>query len=229
MEKLLNLEVYTPLDLSLFGVCCIFWFLVYIIVIINIIKHKVVEIPVAAVVANFSWELLWSWCFHTNLGELFQWGYRIWFFMDIFIIYSIFRYGHKQFQLEPFKKQSVVITAFGLAFWMIGLYFLIPEHDTDGFGAFSAYLINIYMSAFYCYQIIRQPEFGISNANGWFKMIGTAGCSAMIYNHFWNIPGYKGLMALCAITLFLDLWYIYLQYSRVGERGREGKVKFVPA
>jgi hypothetical protein len=214
MEKLVNLEIYSPLELILFTICCLLWAVVYIIVIVNIHKHKVVEIPVAAVCANVAWELWWGWGYHTNMGELFQWGYRIWFFLDVYIVYCVFKYGNKQVLSEALKKYYVPAVIMGLLFWIIALYFLIPDHDTDKFGAFSGYVLSVYMGALYCFQIVKQPHFGISYVTAWLKMIGTGACSVMCYIHFWGVSGFGSLLSLCAITLFLDCLYIYLAYKR---------------
>src|SRR6478735_2633502 len=123
MGKLINLNVYTPLEIILFGVCCVCWFAVYIITIINIHKYKKIDIPVAAIVGNFAWEFLWSWVHETNMGPLFQWGYRIWFFLDAYIVYCMFKYSSHQFLDKNLKNNYKAILAAGLVTWMVLLWF----------------------------------------------------------------------------------------------------------
>ncbi|TAE14606.1 MAG: hypothetical protein EAZ95_09730, partial [Bacteroidetes bacterium] len=73
-----------------------FWILAYILIIRNIRKYKYVGVPIAAVCTNFAWETLWSTAFYSDMGDAFEWGYRAWFFLDIFIFIGILQYGHKQ-------------------------------------------------------------------------------------------------------------------------------------
>ena len=107
MHKLFNTVDYTVPQLILFGIAAAYWVWVYIVVIRDIIKNKFVGIPVLAVCSNISWEFLWSFVFYTNMGALFEWGYRAWFILDVFIFYSILRYGKMQFTDPALKKYFV--------------------------------------------------------------------------------------------------------------------------
>src|SRR6516165_12611508 len=99
-----NTKDYSPAQLILFGLAAAYWVWVYIAVIRDIFKYKFVGIPVLAVCANIAWEFLWSFKFYTNMGALFEWGYRAWFILDVFIFYSVFRYGKVQFTDKRLQK-----------------------------------------------------------------------------------------------------------------------------
>ena len=98
MDKIvwLNLDYYTPLQLSLFIAGAALWVINYIIIVRNIFKYKFVEMPGAVLVANFAWELMWSWVFIQNIGMVLTIGYRAWFFLDIFIVWGFYKYRYKQ-------------------------------------------------------------------------------------------------------------------------------------
>ena len=87
----LNTAKYSGPMLLLFGVGCFFWVVAYVGTLLTIRSRRYVEIPAAAVVANIAWEFVWGFVFQTDMGMLFQWGYRIWFFLDVFITWSLFK------------------------------------------------------------------------------------------------------------------------------------------
>ena len=97
MHKLFNTADYSVPQLVLFGVAAAYWVWVYVVVIKDILKNRFVGIPVLAVCANIAWEFLWSFFFYTNMGAFFEWGYRAWFILDVFIFYSVLRFGKIQF------------------------------------------------------------------------------------------------------------------------------------
>src|SRR5215471_20709561 len=111
-HPVVNTTDYTPQQLILFGIAAAYWVWVYIVVIIDIGRYKFVGIPVLAVCANIAWEMLWSFRFVTNMGMFFEWGYRAWFILDVYIFYSLFRYGKKQFSDPVLQKNFAVMVFF---------------------------------------------------------------------------------------------------------------------
>ncbi len=207
MHPLVNTKDYLPAQLILFGVAAACWVWVYIIIIADIFKYKFVGIPALAVCANIAWEFLWSFKFYTNMGALFEWGYRAWFILDVFIFYAVFKYGKIQFTDKRLQKHFYSIIIFCFFCWVAGIYALTTQYY-DPVGATSAYLVNTNMSAIYILLILNFPlekSLGISAA--WFKMLGTALTSVFC---FWAFPSQHFMLTLTVITFILDVTYIYI-------------------
>ena len=209
LAEIINLKNYTVAEHVFFALGCLLWVFTYVIVIKNIRKIQFVEIPLMAVLANYSWEFLWSWVFKTDMGELYVWGYRIWFFLDCFILYGLFKYGIKQVAEDLLKKTYYFNLIFGLASWMFILYFYIKLYDLpySHMGAFSGYILNVMMSALYITFFLRmkQPSY-FSYLSSWFKGVGTLLITVFCFLHFsdWF------LLSMCIVTSLLDLFYIFI-------------------
>ncbi|HVE61752.1 MAG TPA: hypothetical protein VNA26_08030 [Chitinophagaceae bacterium] len=207
MDKLFNTADYSVPQLILFGIAAAYWVWVYIAIIRDIVQHKFIGIPVLAVCANIAWEFLWSFFFYTNMGLFFQWGYRAWFILDVFIIYSVLRYGKIQFTDPALKKNFVWIIAFTFASWVAGIYAFTKEYG-DPIGAISAYLVNAHMSALYILLILKFPkEKALSISTAWHKMLGTALTSVFC---FWAFPNATFMLTMTVITFILDMVYIFI-------------------
>jgi hypothetical protein len=208
-HALLNLKDYTALELATFGIGCLGWILVYFFTLRSIYRHKFIEIPVVTVWGNIVWEFLWSWVFVPDIGSLFTWGYRIWFFMDCFIVLGAFMYGHKQMNLPLFIKNFKLLSVLGLLAWIPILYFYIDLYDypLSKMGAFSGYILNILISALYITMALRMNQWKLfSYPAAWCKGVGTLLISVFCFLHFTD--GF--LLSMCVVTGLLDAFYIYL-------------------
>ncbi len=208
MNTLFNLKDYTVADHIFFATGCLLWVFTYVIVIRNIIKKQFVEIPVIAICANFGWEFLWSFVFRTDMGELYVWGYRIWFFLDCYIVYGLFRYGVKQVSIPVIEKYFSIITTFCIVSWTVILYYYIKLYDIPftHMGANSGYVLNVMMSALYITSFLRVSQPGsFSYVSAWFKGIGTLLITIFCFLHFSD--GF--LLSMCVVTSVLDTGYIY--------------------
>ena len=209
MNSLFNLTDYTVTDHVFFAIGCLLWVFTYVIVIRNIVKKRFIEIPIMAICANFGWEFLWSFVFHTDMGELYVWGYRIWFFMDCYIVYGLFKYGVKQVSIPVIKNYFSIITTFGLLAWGIILYFYIKLYDAPftHMGANSGYVLNVMMSALYITFFLKTNQRdGFSLLAAWLKGVGTLLITVFCFLHFND--GF--LLSMCIVTTLLDLVYIFL-------------------
>ncbi|MEZ4843603.1 MAG: hypothetical protein R3A43_05045 [Bacteroidia bacterium] len=206
-----NTADYSPFVLWTFLIGCLLWAVVYGFVIRDIIVHKTVGIPIAAVCGNFAWEIYWGLSIfgHTDMGYLFQVAYFIWFFLDCFIVYSTFKYAAKQEPIASAQKYQRGLTALILAVWIVILYFFIPEYD-DRIGAYTGWIVNVNMSLAFILQKVKQPSFGASKAVAIGKFLGTGLCTTVVYYNFYQN---KTLVALCFIFAALDLIYIYMVFK----------------
>jgi len=214
-QPFINLKDYTAPELIIFGAGCFLWVVVYYFTIRNILRKQFIEIPLVAVCGNIAWEFLWSWFFVINMGSLFQWGYRIWFFMDCFIVYNLFRYGFKQISIPELKARSKQIILFCIACWLVIFYFYIKNYDEpiSKVGAYSGFILNIVISGLYIPEFLRlQDKSVFSLPVAWMKGIGTGLISVFCFMHFTD----WFLLSMCIVTAVLDATYIYMfiNYSR---------------
>jgi hypothetical protein len=217
-EPIINLRDYTVAEHVTFAIGCLLWVFTYVVVIKNIRRYQFVEIPFIAVSANFAWEFLWSWVFRTDMGLLYVWGYRVWFFLDCVIVWHTFRLAWKQ--LPEGLPRAMAIWAFsgGIAAWFGMLYFYIKNYDLpiSHMGAYSGYILNVLMSALYIPLLLRIRNLEwMSEANAWFKGVGTALITVFCFMHFKE--GF--LLSMCVVTTALDATYLYLLYS-IKSQGR---------
>jgi hypothetical protein len=162
------------------------------------------------VVANIAWEFVWGFLYPNELGRFFSWGYRVWFFFDLAIVYLLFRWGDKQTALPELKAIFRPACAFGILAWAVGIYFFVGEGYDTGYGAISGYILNTMMSALYVVIVLRHGElYEFSLLVAWSKMLGTA--LLTVFN-FIVQSGNHYLLLLCLLTLLLDLLYIGLFY-----------------
>ena len=205
----INDHSYSVLELILFGSGCFLWIVVYYFTIRNIHRIQFIEIPLATVCGNIVWEFLWSWVFHTDMGDLFQWGYRIWFFMDCYIVYNLFRFGYKQISIPELRKHSQAIIAFGIAAWTPVLYFYIKLYDApvSHMGAYSGYILNVMISAMYIPLAFRLKNWTLfSYGASWAKAVGNLLINLFCFIHFsdWF------LFSLCILTTVFDVIFLVI-------------------
>lgn len=207
-----NTVDYSPALLILFAVGCLGWVVAYIAVLGNVRKYRFVEIPAGAVVANVAWEFVWGFMYRTDMGLLFVWGYRIWFFLDIFIVYMLFKYGWKQLDSTLLKPLFRPGAAFGIVAWGVALYYFVGEGYDTGYGAISGYILNVMMSALYIVLIVKHADKieSFSGVVAWSKMLGTALLS--VFNFIVRPDDYL-LMTLYTVTFVLDVLYIVIYQS----------------
>ncbi len=206
-QDLLNLTDYTPLQIGLFGVGCFGWVIFYGYVVRGIIKNKFVEIPAASVMTNIAWEFVWGFLFAPNMGLIFVWGYRVWFVLDVYIAYSLFKYGDKQISNPVIKKYFKPITAIAIVTWVFTIYFFVAEgYDRDTPGLVSGYILNVIVAVLYILLILKHPKISdFSYVVAWSKMLGTAIASVFC---FWVFPDMPFMLTLCVLCFILDTTYI---------------------
>jgi hypothetical protein len=214
MEHLLNLKDYSVTEHVFFATGCILWVIAYLAVIFKIRTKQFIEIPIIAVCANFTWEIIWSFIFNTDMGLIYVWGYRLWFFLDCYIVYGLFKYGMKQVDIEPIKQHygkilvGIMIGLFIIQYYFIALY----DVPTTRMGALSGYAINIIMSACYITLILRMKSVeGFSYLAGWCKGLGTFLIAIFCFMHFTDLF----LLNLCVMTAILDGIYVAILTKRL--------------
>lgn len=206
----INLEYYTPLQLILFGIGALLWVVAYIVLVRNIVKKKFVEMPAGVLCANFAWETLYAFFFTQNMGLVLDIGYKLWFFLDVFIVIGFYKYGAKQVSKSATPHFRTLFT-FALIGWFVALFFFIKQGADNPIGANSAYIINILISVLYILMFLRLEDKSVISATvTWSKALGTAFISVMCFLRW---PENHWLLTLCAACAMLDAYYIYLFYK----------------
>ena len=205
--KFFNLCDYSISDLIIVACGTLFWVISYIAVIRHGFKNKFIEMPLYVAAGNIAWEFVWSFLFKTNMGDFYYWGYRAWFFLDLFIFYLILRYGAKQFNIALIKKYIVPITIgitvfFGFFFY----YFADGGYDTP-IGATSAFFLSVGISTLYIILLLSNK-----NANN-FSL--TAGVTRALGDTILTIfaINYTGIAIIAVMGVYvviLDIVYVLL-------------------
>lgn len=219
-ELWVNTVRYSVPALIVFGLGCILWLIAYVAILQGVRRNKFVEIPAAAVVANVSWEWMWSFVYIGDTGRLLEVGYRGWVFLDFVIVYWLFRYGDRQVINPALRAWFKPAVAFGIASWSVAIYYFVRSGYDMSMGATSAYIINVMMSAVYLMLLHSHPARNFSLLVGWTKGLGTACFSlfmVMVPLHRYQedaLADKEFLLTLCAITLILDAVYVLALYRR---------------
>jgi hypothetical protein len=208
---LLNFSDYTPLALTFYCASAISWFAAYAIIIQHIRRRQFAPVPALAWCGFIAWEILWGYVYQTNVGSLFEWGLKIYAPLSCYILWGVFRYGHKQFSTRAARQNVAPIMLFNVVAWLIVLYFFIPAHD-DPSGMTTATILSVSTSAQYLSLLLhlheREGAAGLQElpyAGGWFKLM--ANTFSFIYC-FLHLSERHWLLVLCVISVVLDLAYL---------------------
>ena len=212
MEHLVNLKEYTPLELWLFAIGCYMWVIVYILYIRRIAKGESIGMPVFAACSNFGWEIVWGIIPpSTDMGPLLVWAYRAWFFLDLYIIYGVYRYGSVQVMtpaVKTYYKPFVVMSVVG---WAILYYFFKSGGYDTPIGATSAYIAQMLISVLYILLLLRQsPLVSESSEVTWLRSIGTGLNTIFLLLHY---PNSHFLLSLGLLSLVIDSTYIVIFFK----------------
>lgn len=208
--KYINLCDYSLLDVSLVITGTLFWVVCYIAVIRTAFKHKFIEMPMFVGAGNIAWEFIWSFFFFTNMGVVFLWGYRIWFFLDVVIFYLLYKYGHKQVDGTWLRKNYKYIFAFITLFFCFFFHqFADGGYDTK-IGATSAYMLSVGISTLYIGLYLRRSkEYTFSWTAAWTRAVGDTIMSVFVLRYY----DIGILWVMAAYVILLDMYYVYLVYK----------------
>lgn len=205
--KYINLCDYSLIEILLILVGTIFWNVVYVIIIRNGFKHKFIEMPVPAAASNLAWEFVWGFLFVTDLGLVFVWGLRIWFFLDLFIFWIVLKYGAKQLSIPLLIKHFKPIEILSVIAWVFAFYYFIKEGYDTSMGATSAYIITVIMASLYFifYMSSGKNSDNYSFTAAWCKGLGNLLMSIFVFLHY---PEMMFLKLLTIIVFIFNIIYI---------------------
>lgn len=202
----INLETYTITELSFLFAGTLLWNITYFIIIRNAVRYKKVEMPFLAVCSNIAWEFAWAFLLYTDLGKLFEWGLRIWFFMDVAIFYYTIKYGTGQMSKDLFGKMFLPFMILVVLWWIPVFYFFETEGLDTKMGTTSAYMITVVMAALFVYNATRKaPGLIATRTVAWLQFLGNALMSVFVYLHH---PEAHFLHWLTTAVFVLNIVYI---------------------
>jgi hypothetical protein len=218
----INLDSYTPLELTVWTAGAVMFVAVYILVFINMFRRHVVWIPAFAYGANFAWEFLWGYVYQTDMGTLFSWGLKFYMPMSLAFGFYLLRYGYKQFRSPWLRSHLAAVLLGGVAFGVSLVALLKPVDDAAGMS--SVMFVNLVLSGCFLSLVLntfRQEGArgldGYTHAIGWLKLLGGVFNTAFCVLH---LPERGWVHAAGYAYFVLDVAYLYLFYRLRASRGR---------
>jgi hypothetical protein len=193
---------------------CALWVFAYVFMIRKGFKDRAHGLPLVAICLNFSWEFLAAWVF-PNPDVLTRTIYRIWFGVDILILWQLLRYGRELQENPLVRRYFHPIVAGTLVLSLVGQCAFVASYQ-DRLGVVVAFGINLIMSILFIPMLWARREHlrGISSAGAWLKMVGTLLTSIQsVYFVRWLNPELPSLafFLFLAVSIFLfDCIYLFL-------------------
>lgn len=213
----INCDPYTYYQLIVFATGCLMWVIAYGIMLRNAIKFKFIEMAAVAGISNFAWEILWGTIFNTDMGQFFVWTYRAWLIFDLFIVYHLFKYGHKQCRDPLIRANFKWLLGLAGIFWL-GIYGLLYRQGYDtSIGSVSAYICQFTISIL-CLYLIHNVKtlYGFSWNIAWLRSIGTGLVSLFMISHY---PDNYFIQWLCLFSWICDGTYMIYFWKRMKREG----------
>ena len=196
-EKIIHIILLLGMGIS--------WTIVYLLVIYRSFKDKSYGIPFVALVLNMSWEFIYSFVEEANGANLQLYINRVWFFLDVVIFGAYILYGIKDWPVGRYRQWFYPHLIFCTVAAALLLYYM--HIDLDDYSiTFSAFLINLLMSALFINMILKRnslqaQSFGIAL----FKLTGTISATIILFGNFSAFLRLTGI-----ITFILDMIYLLI-------------------
>lgn len=211
----INTTDYTWWQVALFFTGALLWLVCYIDTIRDIRKRQIVNIPAAAVILNFGWEIVLAFFFLPDMGNLIVAAYWGWMVCDIFIFSSLFRFGFRQMRIDFFRNKAHYFIIGGLLISFFSQYTFMVQYDLP-MAPLTAYIINFIMSVSFLYLLFAPEIKWNSQVTAWSKFLGTGLISIMFFSKY---PSNNFLTVMYLATAAFDVLYIVLLYKK-----RSGKL-----
>lgn len=188
------------------------WMIVYFDLIRRGFLDKTYGMPLFALALNLSWEFVFGF-FQADVVGIQKVVNIIWFFMDVVIAYTYFKFGRQDFPQEKGKYFIPwSLTAFAVGFALI--FTATLEFQAPWASIYTAFTQNLLMSILFIDMLRRRDNLdGQSMYIAIFKWIGTVapGIQLFVYS-----GSYFGLALSVGIFVF-DVIYIGLLYQKFNE------------
>jgi hypothetical protein len=204
---------------TLFGILTltsgISWTIVYLAIIYRGFKDKACGMPFFALALNLTWEFIYSFLLGGELSLQLVINI-IWFFFDVVILYTYFRYGRKEFPNTVDPKWFVPWSVWVLAVGFVTQYFTALEFPGLPGAMYSAFVINLVMSVLFITMLVRRDSVeGQSMGIAVFKWLGTAAPTLLFY----LVSGSNLILVLGIVIFVFDVIYIGMLHQKFRDLG----------
>lgn len=191
----------------------LFWSLAYLLIMRRGFLDKSYGMPLVPLCGNFAWEFVFGFLYPD--AEPMGLINRLWFFLDIVLVYQFLRYGFSDYPKNLSKKLKipVFLVTLGVAFGLI--YFAYHEFD-DFDGRYTAWVDNLIISVMFIVMLVRRGSLmGQSLYIGIFKMLGTLFID--VAQH--QLTPSDFLFFLYIVVFFFDVVYLVMFCQKARELG----------
>lgn len=189
------------------------WLVAYLIAIVQGFKERTYALPMIAIGANFTWEILASFRWVAPI-EMWHIGAMAWMLMDVVIVYQLVRFGRAVQVIEEIKRYYplVLVGLFVIAYLMQLEY---SRYYDDQLGFEDAYIINTSMSILFPFMyFVRRNSGNHAWAVAWLKMLGTGVTSiamvTLLPRFYPSRSEFDFMYVLYATAFSFDLLYVLL-------------------
>lgn len=214
----LKMSVFNQLMIGS-GVC---WTLTYLLIIRRGIIDLTYGMPAAALLANLSWETIYSFIYPHSMPQLVV--DRVWFTFDVLILLQYLRFGPP---VPKIKMAGTFYLQFLLGFAVTFIIILLLGRELkDTNGAYAAFGQNLMMSVLFIVMLNHRKSIaGQSIYIALFKMLGTLLASVAFYTQTKTYSHSPLLQFLFVAILVYDVVYmlmlarqLHLQHIKVFKR-----------
>lgn len=223
----------------LFSVGTVFWIVALLQMIRVGFRDRAPAMPLAAICSNITYQFYFGFicpavdcaiCPYGSTctpdaglhGAAMLWTWRVWFVLQLLIVYQLFRWGTKRRHEVPLPASMVRPMAIVL---LLLFYFgqaSYVKFYTDFEGNAVTYLSNLMMSVLFIPLLYARPGLeGLSYGAAWNKMLGSGlQAVAVVLTLHKAFPSHQGSFGLIYLIfggiLLFDLWYVVLFHRRRG-------------
>ena len=191
------------------------WTIVYLAIIYRGFKDKTYGMPFFALALNLSWEFIFSFLFGGPLSLQLVINV-IWFFFDLVILYTYFRYGRKEFPKSVDQKWFMPWSVLAIGVGFVTQYYAALEFPGLLGPTYAAFVINLVMSILFIDMLVcRDSVEGQSMGVALFKWLGTAAPTILFYWH----TGSELVLALGIVIFVFDVIYMGMLYQKFRDLG----------
>ena len=221
-----------------FGFVAVFWLLAYVLIVRRGFMEKTYGMPIVAMMGNWTWEWIYGLGLDSSCPPAWDACPEGWFqladfaaaFFDLFIVYTIFRFGRDKARNPFFRKYYYPVLVFGLvAAFSIQYQFVTivgfpnsegltiqgainPFFVGDSGGAYSGFILAFIMAILFI-QMLTERD----NLEGQSFIIALAMFLGNVASYIFVLIAQSGsalLDVVACLTLFVNLVYVVLTYRK---------------
>jgi hypothetical protein len=201
------------LELALVDLGTAFWLVVYVLALVHGLRNQTYAVPLVAIAANFSWELIAA-VYRVAPVPLWHYGDVLWLSLDAGIVWTLVRYGREQQQIPELRRAFFAVVGVTFVFAAVA-QLALEEALSDEWGFLDAYMISVMMSVlFFFLYFARRSADGASYGIAWGKLFGNGLTSAGFVFLYPALHGQRTstslLYVLCVANVALDAGYVAL-------------------